>query len=261
MNFLFENFSNSKNFNLLVNKKVTNEENLEFIYSIKIKYDEIYQALIIKLDNISDIVYCQEIKAQIKFKNLFFNKFSHDFKNPLLNISQISKNVINIFNKKIDYNCKMNSHDLTTLNELNSNLQKEKNKIYFKVVNFAKYSNPSEYFSLKNITQKDLSSFSTKNNNNNLDSLRVNSSITEKLVESNNSFKNLQILINNEKEIFPVIKNLDTIRHLCNYMLLLMKDLDFMVYMEKLKEKFIKNKIDFNLKKKIYLKINYQIKK
>jgi len=73
-------------------KRGLNQVNRELTLQISMKYtetDEIFEILVI---DITTVVKNEELNAQNKYKKLFLNKFSHEFKNPILNINQLIKN-------------------------------------------------------------------------------------------------------------------------------------------------------------------------
>lgn len=60
---------------------------------INLRYNNLSESLEFLLVDLTPIVELQEIKISNKYKKLFLNKFSHEFKNPLLNIIELSKNL------------------------------------------------------------------------------------------------------------------------------------------------------------------------
>lgn len=60
---------------------------------IYLRYNIIAASLEFFLYDISPIIEVENLKASFKYKKLFLNKFSHEFKNPLLNILQLVSNI------------------------------------------------------------------------------------------------------------------------------------------------------------------------
>jgi signal transduction histidine kinase/CheY-like chemotaxis protein len=92
---------NHNDIQLLVNDKeiASSSQNVLRVY---IRLNPLSDTLEFILYDVSSIIELGEINAQDKYKNIFLNKFSHDFKNPLLNIISLIKEIRKgIKNKKI----------------------------------------------------------------------------------------------------------------------------------------------------------------
>jgi signal transduction histidine kinase len=72
-----------------------------FTIRIKMRFNTFNKGLEIYLNDISSIVEMQDLNASNKYKKMFLNKFSHEFKNPLLNIIGMIERIKGKFNKYI----------------------------------------------------------------------------------------------------------------------------------------------------------------
>lgn len=95
VNFLFENFDDEK-YQLLGRIKIKekidsfSEEN---IFQVYIRNNKSNQTIEFLFSDISSVIKREDNRAQNKYKKMFLNKFSHEFRNPILNISQLLKNI------------------------------------------------------------------------------------------------------------------------------------------------------------------------
>jgi signal transduction histidine kinase/CheY-like chemotaxis protein len=91
---LFE-YTNFTQYAYLGNKKYRDQNLKEYTIRMYIRFNTMRDSLDFILEDISNIIDVENLKAQDKYKNLFLNKFSHEFKNPLLNVVQLVKNIKN----------------------------------------------------------------------------------------------------------------------------------------------------------------------
>jgi len=91
LNLLSEAIENKNNFIFIgniVHKDLENNNN-DMVLSINLNICQKTKNFILTMINTTDIVKTQEKISELKFKNLYLKKFSHEFKNPLLNIKEI----------------------------------------------------------------------------------------------------------------------------------------------------------------------------
>jgi signal transduction histidine kinase/CheY-like chemotaxis protein len=89
---LFE-YANFTQYIYMGNKKYKAHNSKEHTVRMYIRFNKLSDSLEFILEDVSNIIYVETLKAQDKYKNMFLNKFSHEFKNPLLNIVQLVKNI------------------------------------------------------------------------------------------------------------------------------------------------------------------------
>ncbi len=85
---------------------ITRKNPRELTLQIFIKYSENDDKFEILVTDISNIVKNEELNAQNKYKKLFLNKFSHEFKNPILNINQLIKDFRSYIKNNDDHSFK-----------------------------------------------------------------------------------------------------------------------------------------------------------
>jgi signal transduction histidine kinase len=141
-----------------------------FTIRIKMRYNSLSQSLEIYMNDISSIVEMQDLNASNKYKKMFLNKFSHEFKNPLLNIIGIIDKIKGKLNKYINGCMPMSSNINSMLDKeqkpgqennissnntfINSGISKVGNQKKFLTMtsNFSEYSHNSSNVFHKNCT-------------------------------------------------------------------------------------------------------------
>ncbi len=210
---------------------------------------EYKQSLILNIEDITELVNFQEDKISRKFKNMFLKKFSHEFKNPLLNIRQICDNFnqtiknrhINNISTISKYNNSDNASNLT--NPFNSNM-KNTDTNYFIIDNsnnrnrniFSDNNNMADdkqkrKFSYLNEKKDNLNKSKIENKNllninslnlNDLHKLKTYSSIKTSLKDNSNFI----LEINDLKREY---ENVKSIKYICEYMLLSINDFESII--------------------------------
>ena len=108
--YLFENTKSSK-YQYLATKNL-NKDSDQYVYRIYFRYNDLSDTLEFLIDDLSSIIKITDIKSQFKYKKYFLDKFSHEFRNPILNIKQLVKNVKSMyanFKKQIVSDVKINN--------------------------------------------------------------------------------------------------------------------------------------------------------
>lgn len=96
----------------VIHKNLENSDE-EITLNIKINLCKNSHNFILTIVDSTEIIKSQEIKSEKKLKNLFMKKFSHEFKNPLLNIREICSHFSKSFISK-------SGQDMTNLSKMNN---------------------------------------------------------------------------------------------------------------------------------------------
>jgi len=91
LNLITEEIQNKKGSIFIGNLFYKDKENKneDLILSIKLNICQDSKNLMLRMIDTTDIIHYIEDQSDLKFKNIFLKKFSHEFKNPLLNIKEI----------------------------------------------------------------------------------------------------------------------------------------------------------------------------
>ena len=178
----FEFFSFKKK---IENKDFPDEEREEFNIKIFLRYNFLSEKIEFVFNDMSEILNSENLHSQNKIRKKFLKKFSHEFRNPLLNIIQIIKNLKN--NNPIrDLNLN-NLEPITKIklleqeNESDENKNKNKYKKNFDSFIIKEKIPGEEIIFEKQIFSKDSKIF-------NINEINVNSLETLNKICSNKSF-------------------------------------------------------------------------
>ncbi len=89
--FLFKNINSGKH-TYLATKKITVDDE-EYTYRIFFRFNDMCDSLEFFIDDLSLVLKTEDLRSQFKYKKYFLDKFTHEFRNPILNIRQLVKNV------------------------------------------------------------------------------------------------------------------------------------------------------------------------
>jgi len=90
-NFFFTN-TNTDQYTYLATKKFS-LDNEDYTYRIYFRYNDMSDSMEFLIDDLSTVLRMEDIKSQFKYKKYFLDKFSHEFRNPILNVKELVKNV------------------------------------------------------------------------------------------------------------------------------------------------------------------------
>jgi len=131
ISYLFENIYFDQ-FHFLGTVKIKNflstltQENIYQIYIRNNFFNENIEFLIYDITSVKKV---EDYRAQNKYKKMFLNKFSHEFRNPILNISQLIKNVKSQLSSTIEpFGILKTKSDFSkSIDEIDENLDHVKN--------------------------------------------------------------------------------------------------------------------------------------
>lgn len=99
--FFFNNANSSKFIYLATKKFRLNSQ--EVILKIYFRYNDSSECLEFLIDDISAVIKMEDINYQFRCRKYFLDKFSHEFRNPILNIKQLVKNIKTYYKEFKDY--------------------------------------------------------------------------------------------------------------------------------------------------------------
>jgi len=116
------------------NKKKLEENSDELNILVYIRFNRLSNKIEFLMNDLTQIIKIESINAKNKTKKKFLKKFSHEFRNPILNIIQLIKNSKHVERQEIksslDYNKSIGSN-LNVLSQiLNNSFEKGNTKIY-----------------------------------------------------------------------------------------------------------------------------------
>lgn len=199
--FFFNN-TNSAKYTYLATKRFT-VDNEDYIYRIYFRYNDIGDSLEFLIDDLSSVLRVEDLKSQYKYKKYFLDKFSHEFRNPILNIKQLVRNVKTAYDEycsklkkaiNIDYTSTMRlimNPNINRKNTTNDNENENENKSKFLYVEGVDVSGTKLNLNLCD-DNKTYKSFETDNKlkNSSLNVEKNLMSITNKISDNNKPDKN-----------------------------------------------------------------------
>jgi len=182
------------------------ENNSELTYRIYLKKNSHKKTIEFLICDITSIIKLEQIKERNKIKNIFIKKFSHEFRNPLINICQLCENILPRFecNNKNNYNESFSNNFYNNEPLLNKNdLSKEKPLIdTFLIDNTANFMNEKNSFNLYDDNNLNY------NNDNSLDKRKLYSHKNKnKINRKTNSFRNCNLNNSSQTNNYPYFNN------------------------------------------------------
>jgi len=290
INLVTIEINKNKNFSIfignLVHKDIENERN-NLILSIKLIQCQKSKNIILKMIDTTDIINFQQNQSEIKFKNLFLKKFSHEFKNPLLNISEICDNFYQTckFSSKINllhnnkgkspyinsnfssvtkHSCKsLSKSEINDIKHCSKSFDKYLNKFInnSKRLTFDLRSNRRKNFSFKSqienyqkmINKTIINDNEFNKNKKSSDFLNKREKLFNDKFELNDDKSQI---ISEKNELIQEITNIKNIKYITEYMLLTLTDIESIInpIYENNKRSIYKNNYDLEFPKSINLK-------
>ncbi len=202
INFLFENIHFDE-FIYLGRIKIHNNLNTltqENIYQIYIRNNFFNENIEFLIYDITSVKKIEDYLAQNKYKKMFLNKFSHEFLNPILNMTQLTKNIRSTLTDTlaiINQNQRFNNFDFKkNFDETDENLDHIKN-----ICNFMSLL-ISDFDFVANANIQHCSNDNSFNKFNNLDKLNVK----DEEDDEDSEVKNSDISIDSDDEKNPEVK-------------------------------------------------------
>jgi len=245
--------------NIKIKNEISNNDNT--CYAINVNITENKNFLLLTINDIQEEVKFVEMKTDYKFKNIYLKKFCHEFKNPVLNILQLTKNFTHSLKtiSKDNFSSLSNNNQFSKRNSFFSNLSnhlKERKTLFknstknFSEKQFNKSSrsnmsvvgeefniiNEQDYM-INNNKKLNLENYEAKNNN--LSLIKKKGTLSTKSIKTKYSIygRNIrssnvkQLSSNNfEEEILSVeSQNVENIKFICDNLILAITDLEFLV--------------------------------
>jgi len=220
----------------IANKKFRNNQNEKKHLRIYAKINWIKKSQIeFLIFDLTDIYKTEKIKVQNKIKNIFLNKFSHEFRNPLLNIIQLCDNLNsfninkNIFYKNIGTKLQNINSFNTNNNEISQNTEKHNTDNFNNKITIDNTNNNNKILNSANLQN----SFIIDSCNNNTENILLSDIHKLNFKENLTSLNSNTMNLNNEKNILSLNYENSEIRillihikNLCKFMLFIITDFE-----------------------------------